>query len=120
MAGKFCVSLSYAKDNRDKATLAFVVANAALGSEKETVVFLSAEAVHLSQKGYADDIREEGFSPLKDLMESFAKGGGQMYVCSPCFKKRKLDDKVLVAGAAVVGGAKLVEFLSSGAPCVSY
>ena len=34
MAGKFCVSLSFAKDNSDKATVAFVVANAALGRKK--------------------------------------------------------------------------------------
>ena len=120
MPGKFCVSLTCAKDNRDKATVAFVVANAAVASDKDTLVFLSTEGVHLSQKGYADDIREEGFSPLKDLMDSFAKGGGKMYVCSPCFKKRKLDEGALVAGAAVVGGAKLVEFLSGGAPSISY
>jgi predicted peroxiredoxin len=120
MPGKFCVSLSCAKDNTDKATVGFVVANAAAGSDKETVVFLSIEGVRLSQKGYADDIHEEGFSPLKDLMENFAKAGGKIYVCSPCFAKRKLDDKNLVAGAIVVGGAKLVEFLSDGSPCVSY
>ena len=32
----------------------------------------------------------------------------------------KLDENNLVAGAAVVGGAKLVEFLSDGSACVSY
>ncbi len=120
MAGKFCVSLSFAKDNTDKATVAFVVANAAVGSGKETVVFLSIEAVRLSQPGYADDIKEEGFDPLKTLMDKFAAAGGKMYVCSPCFKKRKLDETKLVSGAAVVGGAKLVEFLSDGSPCLSY
>src|SRR5256885_17206597 len=88
MANKFCVSLTHAKDNADKATVAFVVANAALGSGKETLVFLSVEAVRLSQKGFADDVREEGFAPLRELMDNFAKGGGTMYVCSPCFKKR--------------------------------
>jgi len=120
MANKFCVSLTHAKDNSDKATVAFVVANAALGSGKETLVFLSIEAVRLSQKGFADGIHEEGFAPLKELMENFAKGGGTMYVCSPCFKKRKLDENNLVAGASIVGGAKLVEFLSDGSPCISY
>ena len=120
MPGKFCVSLGSAKDNADKATVAFVVANAALGSDKETLVFLSVEGVRLSQKGYADDIREEGFAPLKDLMDNFAKAGGKIFVCSPCFKKRKLDEHNLVAGAVIVGGAKLVEFLSDGTPCVSY
>ncbi len=85
MANKFCVSLSCAKDNTDKATVAFVIANAAVGSGKETLVFLSVEGVRLSQKGHADGIHEEGFG-----------------------------------GATVVGGAKLVEFLSDGSPCVSY
>jgi predicted peroxiredoxin len=65
-------------------------------------------------------MHEEGFAPLRELMENFAKAGGTMYVCSPCFKKRKLDENNLVAGASIVGGAKLVEFLSDGSPCVSY
>lgn len=120
MPGKFCVSITCAKDNPDKATVGFVVANAALGSDKETLVFLSIEGVRLSQKGYSDDMREEGFAPLKDLMDNFAKGGGKIYVCSPCFKKRKLDENNLVAGAVIVGGAKLVEFLSENSPCISY
>jgi predicted peroxiredoxin len=120
MAGKFCVSLTHAKDDPDKSTVGFVIANAALGSDQETMVFLSTEGVRLAVRGYADDIREEGFAPLKDLMASFAGAGGTIYVCSPCFKKRGLDESALVDGAKIVGGAKLVEFLASGAPCVSY
>ena len=120
MAGKFCVSLTCAKDNTDKATVAFVVANAALGSEKETMVFLSTEGVRVSQKGYTDDVHEEGFLPLKELMDVFAEGGGMIYVCAPCFKKRGLDENNLVDGAVMVGGAKLVEFLSDGTPSVTY
>jgi uncharacterized protein len=120
MPGKFCVSVSVAKDNQDKATVAFVVANAAVASDKETLVFLSIEGVRLSQSGYSDDIHEEGFSPLKDLMTNFVAAGGTIWVCSPCFNKRKLDPANLVQGAMIVGGAKLVEFLSDGAPCISY
>jgi predicted peroxiredoxin len=120
MAGQFCVSITHAKDNADKATVGFVIANAALGSEKDTLVFLSVEGVRLSQQGYADDIHEEGFAPLRELMSNFVANGGKIYVCSPCFKRRKLDEQKLIAGATIVGGAKLVEFLSDGAPCVSY
>ena len=85
-----------------------------------TLVFLSIEGVRLAQKGYADDVHEEGFAPLRELIANFANAGGKIYVCSPCFNKRKLDPNNLVPGAAVVGGAKLVEFLSDGAPCISY
>ena len=120
MAGKFCVSLTHAKDDTDKATVGFVVANAAVASDKETMVFLSTEGVRLSQKGYAEDIHEEGFAPLRELIENFAKAGGQIYVCSPCFRRRKLDENNLVPGAVIVGGAKLVEFLSDGSPSVTY
>ncbi len=120
MPGKFCVSLTSAKNDTDKATVAFVVANAALGSDQETIVFLSTEAVNLAVAGYADDIHEQGFAPLEQLMTDFAEGGGSIYVCSPCFKKRGLDEGTLVAGAKIVGGAKLVEFLVGGTPSVSY
>ena len=120
MAGKFCISLTCGKDNTDKATVAFVVANAAVASDKDTVVFLNIEGVYLSQKGVADSIHEEGFAPLKELIENFVKAGGKMFVCSPCFKKRKLDENNLAAGAVIVGGAKLVEFMGEACPSVSY
>ncbi|MDQ7777005.1 MAG: DsrE family protein [Paracoccus aminovorans] len=111
---------SCAQDNTDKATVGFVVANAAVASDKQAVVFLSIEGTRLSQKGYADGIHEEGFAPLSELMASFAEAGGEIYVCSPCFKKRGLDEDNLIAGAKVVGGAKLVEFMSDGAPSICY
>lgn len=120
MPGKFCISLTCAKDDTDRATVAFVVANAAVASDKETIVFLSTEGVRLSQQGYSDDVQEEGFAPLSELMTNFAAAGGTIYVCSPCFKKRNLDENNLVNGAIIVGGAKLVEFLGEGSPCVSY
>jgi len=47
MAGKFCVSLTHSKDDTDKATVAFVIANAAVASDKDTsklTVFLGAAA----------------------------------------------------------------------------
>ncbi len=120
MTNRFCISLTYSKNDTDKATVAFVVANAAVASEKETVVFLSVEGVRLSQTGYADDVHESGFAPLAELMSNFAEAGGKIWVCAPCFKKRALDENQLIAGASIVGGASLVEFLSEGAPCVSY
>lgn len=120
MTKRFCVSITHAKDDTDRATVGFVVANAAVASERETMVFLSIEGVRLATDGYADDVQEAGFQPLKKLMDDFTANGGKVYVCSPCFKKRTLDENKLVPGATIVGGAKLVEFLSEGAPSVSY
>lgn len=120
MSGKFVISLTRAKDDTDRATVAFVVANAAVASDKDVVVFLSIEGTRLSQNGHADDVHEEGFAPLRELMANFAAAGGKIYVCAPCFKKRSLDENNLVAGAIVVGGAKLVEFMGETCPSLSY
>jgi len=120
MPARFVISLTRAKEDADRATVAFVVANAALASDKEVVVFLNVEGTRLSQKGYADDIHEAGFSPLKELIDNFVGAGGRLYVCSPCFKKRDLDENNLIPGALVVGGAKLVEFMGEACPSLSY
>ena len=91
--GKFVVSITSAKDNTDKATVGFVVANAGVVSGQETIVFLSTEGVYLAEEGYAADIHEEGFKPLAELISSFVDNGGQVWVCSPCFKRRGLSEK---------------------------
>lgn len=117
---KFLVSLTNAKNDPDKATVGFVVANAAVASGQETVVFLNVEGAYLGAKGYAEEINEEGFAPLKQLMDQFVEAGGSLWVCSPCYKKRGLEEDSLVEGATIVGGAKVVEFLSQGAASITY
>ncbi|MCD8511552.1 MAG: DsrE family protein [Bacillus sp. (in: Bacteria)] len=120
MTNKFLVSLTNGKNDTDRATVGFVVANAAVASGKQVVVFLNIDGAYLSDKGYADDIHEAGFAPLKGLMDQFVEAGGIIWVCSPCHKKRELNEDNLIEGATIVGGAKVVEFLSEGAASITY
>lgn len=119
MAGKLCVILKSGKESPETANVAFTVANAAMASNQETMVFLMLEGTRLSQKGYADEIQEEGISSVKDLMEKFAAAGGKTFACSSCFTRRKLSESNLAGGVAVAGAAKLVDFLAGGAACVT-
>jgi predicted peroxiredoxin len=121
MSKKFCVSITECKSNEDMATVGFVVANAALGSEKETMVFLSADGVWAAVGAEYGKINAgEPFAPLQELVDKFVAGGGQVLACAPCLKKRGLTEKDLIAGATPAGGAALVEFLSDGTPSISY
>ena len=121
MSKTFCVSITHTHDNQDKATLGFVVANAAIGSEKDTMVFLSADGVWAATKGEAEKVSVGApFLPLKELVDKFVTGGGKIYVCTPCMKKRGITDEMLIAGAQPAGGAALVEWLANGSPCVCY
>lgn len=121
MSNKFCVSITHCKQDGDKATVGFVVANAALGSEKETMVFLSTDGVWAAVKGEHEKIVEGApFAPLKELVDKFVAGGGRILVCTPCMKKRGIEAEQLIAGATPAGGAALVEFLSDGSPSITY
>ncbi len=120
MTNNFCVNLTRSTDDADRATVAMVVANAAVASGKNTMVFLSSEGVRLAVKGTAEAINEEGFQPMATLIQNFVAAGGIFWVCSPCLKKRGYTDGDLIAGATIVGGAKLVEFLSNDAASVTY
>ena len=121
MSNKFCVTLKHSHTDGDKATLAFVVANAAIGSDKETMVFLMADGAWAAKQGEAEKI-DEGppFLPLKDLMDKYVAGGGKIYVCSPCMKKRDITEAQLIEHAEPAGGAALVAWLSDSAASVDF
>ncbi len=121
MSNTFCVSITHCKQDPDKATVGFVVANAAVGSDKETIVFLSTDGVWAAVKGEMEQVNVgEPFAPLKDLVEKFVAAGGRILVCSPCLKLRGITEDQLVDGAQPAGGAALVEWLSNGSPCVGF
>ena len=121
MANTFCVTITHCATDPDKATLGFVVANAAQGSEKETMVFLSSDGVYCAVPEAIAQINEGApFAPLKDLVEKFITAGGKIYVCTPCMKKRNITESNLIQGATPAGGAALVEWLANGSPAVAY
>jgi len=121
MAEKFCVSITRSRSDGDRVTVGFVVANAAVGSEKETLIFLSADGVWAAVKGEAEKINEGApFAPLKELLDKYLAGGGRILACAPCLKKRDIREDQLIEGAQAAGGAALVEFLSGGTPCITY
>ncbi len=117
---KLFINLTTAKDNPDKTTVAFVVANAGIAAGQEVVIFLNIEAVRLVTPGYVDDITSPGFKPLPELLDFFVGNGGKIWVCPPCFEARDLDRDNLISGATFAGGAAVVEYLAQGAASITY
>lgn len=114
------VSLASSHDNTDRATLAFVVAGAAVASGQDTTVFLSADGSWLGKLGEAEKINEEGFAKLKDLTDGFVEAGGKIIVCSPCAKKRGITEADLIPGSVIAGGAAVIALMADGAQTISY
>lgn len=106
-------------ENPEKASLPFVLANAAMVMEVETLVVLQGPAVFLARKGCLEHVHAAGFVPLKELVEAFFEQGGRMGVCVPCIQERKIDVSDLIEDAIPMAGGTLTEeILSANATLV--
>ena len=98
-----------------------MVATAALGSGKDTLVFLSADGVWAAVPAEAAQVDIGApFKPLAELITNYLAAGGKMLACTPCCKKRGIEAADLFEGIEFAGGAALVEWLANGSASVSY
>ncbi len=92
MAERLLINLTRGPDDPDRATVAFVMANAAVTLDKTVVVLLSTEGVRVADPHVLVSVAEVGFLPLRELWDGFLEAGGEVWACTPCVKKRHLDD----------------------------
>jgi predicted peroxiredoxin len=113
------ISLTRGADDPDRATVAFVMANAAAALDKDTVVLLSTDGVWVGLPEHIDAIREEGFAPLAELVHTLLQAGGQIWACTPCVKKRGLEGRLHPA-IQPVGAVAAIEFVSDNGVSLSF
>ena len=119
MAHKAVVSLATGLEDAEKVTVAFLVSVGAAEQGRETLMFLTKEAVRLGVKGTATATACEGCPPLKDLVRRYAEAGGQYLVCPICFDTKKLDADKLIAGARLGGTVPMWEWIGDD-PAVTF
>jgi len=106
---KIVVIGTHGGEDPDRATLPFVVANAALAMDVKTTVILQGNAVTLAVKGAGGNIQGIGFPPLKDLIASYFAQGGQILLCTPCIKGRNIGPETLVDSASLIAAGRVVQ-----------
>jgi predicted peroxiredoxin len=120
MANKAVISLTTGLEDPEKVTVAYLVAVGAAESGRETLMFLTKEAVRLGLDGVATGVACDGCPPLADLVKRYEAAGGRYFVCPVCFNAKKLDDSTLIAGAEIQGTIPMWEWIGDGATTFSY
>ena len=120
MSDKLIFNCTYGKDDPERATLPFVAANIAAAAGQEAVVLCTIEAVWLGTEGGTDGIAQPGLPVLADLYRDFTDNGGSVWVCGACAKPRGITEEQLAKGSTIVGAAKVVEEVISGAKAVAF
>lgn len=103
MASKAVISLATGMEDPEKVTVAFLVAVGAAETGRETLMFLTKEAVRLAVPGVAIGTACDGCPPLSELLKRYEAAGGRYFVCPLCFNAKNLDADDLIAGAEING-----------------
>jgi len=112
---KIVIIATHGPDDPERATLPFVVANAALAMDVAATVVLQGASVVLAQQGVSDHVFAAGLPPLGTLLASFFEQGGQLLVCTPCIKERKLEDHLIPKGELIAAARVVQESLEAKA-----
>ena len=120
MSDKLLFNCTYGKDDPERATLPFVAANVAATAGQDAVVLCTIDAVWLGTEGGTEGIASQGLPALSELFGEFVDNGGQVWLCGACTKPRGIGEERLAKGATIVGAAKVVEEIVSGAKTVAF
>jgi predicted peroxiredoxin len=114
------ISLTTGLEDPERVTVAMLVAVGAAEGGRDTLMFLTKEAVRLSLDGTAVGTACDGCPPLADLMKRFEAAGGELLVCPLCFHSKQLQESGLMANARLGGSVQLWEWIGDGATTFSY
>ena len=121
MSNKAVISLTTGLEDAEKVTVAYLVAVGAAETGRDTMMFLTKEAVRLALDGFAAGVACEGCPPLEELVKRYEAAGGRYYACPVCFNARHLDAGELMASAEVQGTIPLWQWIGDeGATTFSY
>jgi predicted peroxiredoxin len=104
-------------DRRDpeRATLPFIVANAAAAAGVDATVVCTIDGVNLGVRDGARDVAAPQMPKLQDLFDGLLAAGGEVWLCSACTKPRGITEADLAPGVRIVGAATIVQTVAEGA-----
>lgn len=111
MANKAVISLATGLEDAEKVTVAFLVAVGAAEQGRQTLMFLTKEAVRLALDGVATGQACESCPALGSLVERYSAAGGRYLVCPICFESKSLDKGNLIQEATLGGTVPMWEWI---------
>ena len=107
-AEKIVIFATHGPEDPERASLPFVMGNAALVMDAKATVVLQGTGVTLAKKGCYEHVFAAGLPSLKALVHDFLDEGGKIWVCVPCIKERKITPEMLVDEAETTAAGKVI------------
>ena len=120
MSEKLIFNCTHGKEDPERAILPFVAANIAAAAGQDAVVLCTIDAVWLGTEDGTEGVTQAGLPALADLYREFVDNGGHVWLCGACTKPRGITEEHVSKGATIIGAAKVVEEVISGAKTIAF
>jgi predicted peroxiredoxin len=105
---KYLFTVTTYDNDPDRVATPLVLANSALATGADVLLWLTVEGANLGRQGAADGLAAKSFPPVADLLKSFAENGGRIGVCPPCGKTHGVTDANMVPNGEWMGAAAVL------------
>jgi len=107
---KLLFIITHSSDHPERSAAALAVANTAVASERDVVIFALNEGALLVKQGFAETIEnQKAFPPIRDLLQSLVDAGQRFYVCSTCAKQFDIGEDELLPNTRMAGPPTILE-----------
>jgi predicted peroxiredoxin len=117
---KVVIGLTHGLDDPESVLIAYLLGVEALRKDKQVVMWLTKDGVHVATPGFAARVEVPGAPSVPELHKEYVERGGRFFACPVCVKTRNLEGAELVEGAEVKGAPSLYEFTEGGALVFNY
>jgi len=110
MDKKFLILATHSFDAPERAGAALAIANTAVASGIDVVIFTINEGVLLTKKGFPETITDQkAFPPVKDLMASLIENEVKFYACTPCANQFGVKVEEMIPNCELAGASTVLE-----------
>jgi len=105
----------------ERSSVAWSVANGAIGSNMQVTMFLVSSGVDWVRKGAADQARPNPLDPpVKDMIQTVVDNGGKILVCPPCAGVRGYGQDDMIDGVTFAGSVAMLDVVQQGAATLTF
>jgi predicted peroxiredoxin len=117
---KVLVCLNHGAEDPENVLIAYLVGVESLRAGKQSVMFLTKEAVHAATPGFAETIEVPGAPSVAALHQEYVTKGGRFFACPVCVTTRNLQDAQWVPNTEIAGMPSVLEYTTGGALVFNY
>ena len=117
---KLVIVVTNGFDN-ERSSVAWSVANGAIGMGMEVTLFMVSSGVDWVRKGASAAAHLNPFDPtIADMMQNVIDSGASIFVCPPCAKVRGYEPDCFIESVELAGSAAMLGVGSEGASTLTF